>query len=233
MAASVVGGMEGLAFARAGLSSGIRVSPSASSSTSASASALSAVRVSCRSTAGLRVSRAVLPLRRMGAAGRDQSCNYRLQQVQASSSSSAFPDDHEDEHAKEPVHSHKGSDAEFRATMDAMMQGEDDQFAGAELAHLIRAKFGRGYDVQFVKQEFMGRELLALNVMWRYREQRSFPLSELEYIAHLDGVTQYLRDWGAVSFVKNALQSTRQKPRIGKAVSILIDMDSSRSDEWI
>lgn len=88
---------------------------------------------------------------------------------------------------------------------------DDVSFRGIDLATIIRKKYGRSYDVQFIKkvstptlwtcncevrvdgflsrtdniysedltnthslfiaQEFMGRQLLAMNVMWKYREQ--------------------------------------------------------------
>uniref|UniRef100_A0A453Q7D6 Uncharacterized protein n=3 Tax=Aegilops tauschii subsp. strangulata TaxID=200361 RepID=A0A453Q7D6_AEGTS len=83
----------------------------------------------------------------------------------------------------------------------------------------------------------MGRSLLAMNVMWKYREQRSFPLTEEEYLLRLDDVANTLRSWGAVAHVRNSLETTKDRPRIGKAVSIFIDVDSAgggkRSDEWI
>lgn len=113
--------------------------------------------------------------------------------------------------------------------------GEDDRFDGLELARLIRSKYGRSYDVTLIRKEFMGRNLLAMNVMWKYREQRSFPLSEEEYLLRLDEVANALRCWGAVAHVRNSLQALKERPRIGKAVSIFIDMDQTggRANEWI
>ncbi|KAL8535692.1 hypothetical protein ACS0TY_011360 [Phlomoides rotata] len=83
--------------------------------------------------------------------------------------------------------------------------------------------------------EFMGKNLLALNVMWKYMEQRSFPLTEEEYILRLDDVANTLKCWGAVSHVRSSLKKSKERPRIGKAVSIFIDMDESggRANEWI
>jgi hypothetical protein len=95
-------------------------------------------------------------------------------------------------------------------------------------------------------QDFMGRKLLAMNVMWKYREQvffmynfllnyhsdspfyrdgfwhvikllqRSFPLTEEEYLLRLDDVANNLRCWGAVSYVRSSLAKTKERPRIGK-----------------
>lgn len=123
----------------------------------------------------------------------------------------------------------------FRKKLENIIGDDDGSFCGRDLAMLIRNKYGRSYDVQLIKKEFMGRQLLAMNVMWKYREQRSFPLTEEEYLLHLDDVANNLRCWGAVSYVRNSLAKTKERPRIGKAVSIFIDLDESggRANEWI
>ncbi|GMG98882.1 hypothetical protein Nepgr_000722 [Nepenthes gracilis] len=123
----------------------------------------------------------------------------------------------------------------FRENLERIVGADDATFSGIELATLIRNKYGRSYDVQLIKKEFLGRNLLALNVMWKYMEQRSFPLTEEEYILRLDDVANTLKCWGAVSHIRNSLAKLKERPRIGKAVSIFIDMDESggRSNEWI
>jgi hypothetical protein len=57
--------------------------------------------------------------------------------------------------------------------------------------------------------------------------QRSFPLSEEEYLLRLDDVANTLKCWGAVAHVRNTLEKLKERPRIGKAVSIFIDMDQT------
>ncbi|XP_022155177.1 uncharacterized protein LOC111022311 [Momordica charantia] len=123
----------------------------------------------------------------------------------------------------------------LRENLERSVGTDDSRFSGIDLATLIRNKYGRSYDVQLIKKEFMGRNLLALNVMWKYREQKSFPLSEEEYLLRLDGVANTLKCWGAVAHIRNSLHKTKDRPRIGKAVSIFIDMDESggRAKEWI
>ncbi|KAL2545659.1 hypothetical protein Fot_14892 [Forsythia ovata] len=123
----------------------------------------------------------------------------------------------------------------LREKLERIVGTDDSSFSGIDLATLIRNKYGRSYDVQLIKKEFMGRNLLALNVMWKYMEQRSFPLTEEEYILRLDDVANTLKCWGAVSHIRNSLEKLKERPRIGKAVSIFIDMDESggRANEWI
>ncbi|XP_057456616.1 uncharacterized protein LOC130747643 [Lotus japonicus] len=123
----------------------------------------------------------------------------------------------------------------LRESLEKIVGTDDSAFSGFDLATLIRNKYGRSYDVQLIKKEFMGRNLLALNVMWKYMEQRSFPLTEEEYILRLDDVANTLKCWGAVSHIRNSLAKSKERPRIGKAVSLFIDMDESgaRANEWI
>ncbi|KAH6773987.1 hypothetical protein C2S52_003078 [Perilla frutescens var. hirtella] len=123
----------------------------------------------------------------------------------------------------------------LRENLEKIVGADDSSFSGIDLATLIRNKYGKSYDVQLIRKEFMGRNLLALNVMWKYMEQRSFPLTEEEYILRLDDVANTLKCWGAVSHVRSSLQKSKERPRIGKAVSIFIDMDESggRANEWI
>ncbi|CAI8616784.1 unnamed protein product [Vicia faba] len=123
----------------------------------------------------------------------------------------------------------------LRESLEKIVGTDDSRFSGFDLATLIRKKYGKSYDVQLIKKEFMGRNLLAMNVMWKYMEQRSFPLTEEEYILRLDDVANSLKCWGAVSHIRSSLAKSKERPRIGKAVSIFIDMDESgaRANEWI
>nr|KYP65433.1 hypothetical protein KK1_011668 [Cajanus cajan] len=107
----------------------------------------------------------------------------------------------------------------LRENLDKIVGKDDSTFTGFELATLIRNKYGRSYDVQLVKKEFMGKNLFALNVMWKYMEQRSFPLTEEEYILRLDNVADTLKCWGAVSHIRNSLAKSKERPRIGKVIS--------------
>ena len=99
---------------------------------------------------------------------------------------------------------------------------------GKELHQLIVAKWGRSYDIQV--RRIKGR--IYVQVMWKYLEQASFPLSEQEYFDHLDTVSSYLVAWGGVSQVQAYFDNTRERPRLGKAVSIPLDL-GARESEWI
>lgn len=144
------------------------------------------------------------------------------------------PDNSEDESSADECS--EGVDSQrLKENLERIVGTDDSAFSGIDLATLIRNKYGRSYDVQLIKKEFMGKNLLALNVMWKFMEQKSFPLTEEEYILRLDDVANTLRCWGAVSHIRNSLAKLKERPRIGKAVSIFIDMDESggRANEWI
>ncbi|EFJ18014.1 hypothetical protein SELMODRAFT_420452 [Selaginella moellendorffii] len=58
--------------------------------------------------------------------------------------------------------------------------------------------------------------------------ERSFPLSEEEYLLHLDDVANALQCWGA-TVIRSSLEKTEERPRIGKAV----DESDGHANEWI
>ncbi|MEO0969140.1 MAG: DUF3067 family protein [Cyanobacteria bacterium J06639_18] len=98
---------------------------------------------------------------------------------------------------------------------------------GKELRELLIGKWGYSYDVQLRRTQ--GK--IFVQVMWKYLEQASFPLSESEYEEHLDSVADYLNSLGSSIQVQNFIQETRERPRLGKAVSIPLDL-GERAAEW-
>ena len=99
---------------------------------------------------------------------------------------------------------------------------------GQDLHELLPSKWGCSYDLQLRRTQ--GK--ILLQVMWRYLEQVSFPMTEAEYLAHLDQIANYLEGWGSVSQVEDYLERTKERPRLGKAVSIPLDL-GERSSEWL
>jgi hypothetical protein len=99
---------------------------------------------------------------------------------------------------------------------------------GIELQQLIFAKWGRSYDLQLRRI----KGTIYVQVMWKYLEQASFPRSETEYLEHLNAIATYLIAWGGVEQVQAYIEQTRERPRLGKAVSIPLDL-GDRASEWI
>ncbi|AFY41595.1 DUF3067 family protein [Nostoc sp. PCC 7107] len=99
---------------------------------------------------------------------------------------------------------------------------------GKELHQLLLDKWGHSYDVQFRRTQ--GK--IFLQVMWKYLEQASFPLTEAEYQEHLDTIANYLNALGGTAQVQTFVAQTKERPRLGKAVSIPLDL-GERASEWI
>ncbi|QOV22270.1 DUF3067 family protein [Anabaenopsis elenkinii] len=99
---------------------------------------------------------------------------------------------------------------------------------GQDLRKLLLDKWGYSYDVQFRRTK--GK--IFLQIMWKYLEQASFPLSEAEYQEHLDSIANYLHALGGAVQVQTFINQTRERPRLGKAVSIPLDL-GERASEWM
>lgn len=99
---------------------------------------------------------------------------------------------------------------------------------GQDLHELLLTKWGHSYDVQIRRTQ--GK--IFVQVMWRYLEQASFPLSESDYFDHLETIASYLNAWGSTAQVQEFIEQTRDRPRQGKAVSIPIDL-GERASEWM
>lgn len=106
-------------------------------------------------------------------------------------------------------------------------------FDGAALLALLRKKYGRSYDVSLVQRTYLGKVHVALNIMWKYMEQQSFSYSEEQYMQRLEYVAAALVSWKAVTTVQSQLAATKQRPRVGKAVSIMLDVPEEKAREWI
>lgn len=98
----------------------------------------------------------------------------------------------------------------------------------AELLSILRERWGASYDLQLHRRA--GR--LYLQVMWAYLEQQSFPLSEADYLERLEQLVEQLNGIGQAEEVRNWLQTTRDKPRLGKALSFPLP-DQGRLSEFL
>jgi len=99
---------------------------------------------------------------------------------------------------------------------------------GQILRELITNKWGYSYDVQIIKI----KDKIYFQVMWKYLEQASFHRTQLEYLQHLEQIAQYISNWGVIEQVKNGILEAKSRPRVGKAVSISLDL-GDRTSEWI
>jgi hypothetical protein len=99
---------------------------------------------------------------------------------------------------------------------------------GADLQQLIFAKWGYSFDAQLLQRP----QKIYFQVMWKYLEQVSFPLSEAEYLDNLEAIAASLNAMGCAQQVIDFITTTKEKPRLGKAVSLSLDL-GDRASEWI
>jgi hypothetical protein len=97
-----------------------------------------------------------------------------------------------------------------------------------ELVKILRERWGASYHLQFHRRA--GR--LYFQVMWGYLEQQSFPLSADEYQENLQQLAEQLNGLGLADEVRNWLLNTRDKPRLGKALSFPVP-DQGRLSEFL
>jgi len=57
-------------------------------------------------------------------------------------------------------------------------------------------------------------------------------MTEADYFEHLDAVANYLNGWGSTTQVREYIVTTRERPRLGKAVSVPLDL-GERASEWL
>lgn len=99
---------------------------------------------------------------------------------------------------------------------------------GFTLRQLLLDKWGCSYDLQIRRQS----DRLMFLIMWRYQEQASFPLTEAEYLQHLETIAAHLHDWGTFEQVQTFILTAKSKPRLGKALCLPLK-PNQRAIEWV
>ena len=97
-----------------------------------------------------------------------------------------------------------------------------------EVIDLLRERWQASYDMQLVVR----RKRMYLQVMWAYLEQQSFPLNEEEYRTRLAQVVDVVNRLGQASDVRSWLNDTRDRPRLGKALSLQLQGEG-RLEEFL
>lgn len=44
---------------------------------------------------------------------------------------------------------------------------------------MVHRRYERSYDVTLVRREYLGKKIVAMNIMWAYAEQKSFQVGTL------------------------------------------------------
>jgi hypothetical protein len=101
-------------------------------------------------------------------------------------------------------------------------------------------KYKNRYDLTIARRSLMGKEFVSLNIMWVHTAQRSFPLSEQEYVDKIDGICMLLNAWNKQGQVRAFMQEKPlsrngmpPRPIVGVAVAIQLDVPPEVVSEWL
>ena len=105
----------------------------------------------------------------------------------------------------------------------------DGPLSSAEVLEILRGRWQASYDLQLIVR----RGRLYLQVMWGYLEQQSFPMTAEAYTARLEELVATLNGLGVAGQVRQWLTTTSDKPRLGKAMSLALDLPEGRASEFL
>ena len=105
--------------------------------------------------------------------------------------------------------------------LDLSNETPSDPLGVEELIGCLRQRWRATYDLQLVVR----RQRLYLQVMWAYLEQQSFPMDESAYREHIAEVLDVVNRLGLAEEVRRWLWDTRDKPRLGKALSLHLEVE--------
>ena len=116
-----------------------------------------------------------------------------------------------------PFHVHRSA----VSVLDQTAERPSDPLSVEELIGCLRQRWRATYDLQLVVR----RQRLYLQVMWAYLEQQSFPMDEVTYRAHIAEVLDVVNRLGLAAEVRRWITTTRDKPRLGKALSLQLQAE--------
>ena len=104
-----------------------------------------------------------------------------------------------------------------------------EPLSAEELIAILRQRWQATYDLQLVKRQ--GR--FHVQVMWAYLEQQSFPLGPEAYRLKLDELVGLLNGLGVAAQVRQWLLTTPDKPRLGRAMTLPLEIPPERASEFL
>ncbi len=90
-----------------------------------------------------------------------------------------------------------------------------------EVIHYLIHRWGRKYDFKLFKRG----NYIYFQMMWGFLGQESFPLTEVEYMKSLADKLEILNRGGYSEEVRKWLKNVNSQPRLGKAVSLQLDIN--------
>tara|TARA_B100000131_G_C17919019_1_gene533601 strand:+ start:39 stop:356 length:318 start_codon:yes stop_codon:yes gene_type:complete len=95
-----------------------------------------------------------------------------------------------------------------------------------EVIYYLINRWGKKYDFRL----FTRKKYLYFQMMWRYLEQKSFPLSEIDYEQSLADKIEILNRCGYSEEVRKWLQTVNSRPRLGRAVSLQMELNEKMKE---
>jgi len=105
----------------------------------------------------------------------------------------------------------------------------DAPLTASDVITLLRQRWQASYDLQLVRR----RGRVYLQVMWAYLEQQSFPLDAGGYERHISELVLVLNSLGVAAAVRSWLQQCPDRPRLGKALSLALELPAGRASEFL
>ena len=95
-----------------------------------------------------------------------------------------------------------------------------------EMIYYLVKRWGKKYDFKL----FIRDDLLYLQMMWKFLEQESFPMNEIEYKKSLAEKIEILNRCGYSEEVRNWLKTVNSRPRLGRAVSLQLQVNEKMKE---
>ncbi len=97
-----------------------------------------------------------------------------------------------------------------------------------EVITCFRYRWGVSYDLRL----FSRGEHLYLQIMWAYLEQQSFPKTEEVYRLDIKKILEIINRIDQSAFVREWIENVNARPRIGRALSLQLNVDE-RLNEFL
>ena len=95
-----------------------------------------------------------------------------------------------------------------------------------EVIHYLIHRWGKKYDFKL----FRRGKFVYFQMMWGFLGQESFPLTEVEYKESIAGKIEILNRCGYSEEVREWLKNVNAKPRLGRAVSLQLNVNEKMKE---
>lgn len=109
------------------------------------------------------------------------------------------------------------------------MSDSEIALSASAVIGLLQQRWQASYDLNLVRRQGS----LYLHVMWGHLEQQSFPLTAEAYAQKIAEIVATLNSLGVGRQVKEWLTTTDDRPRLGKALSLRLQLPQGRESEFL